>query len=154
MAASTIPAAKAALFALLDTNTTLAKVPRTWSDAPPDQLGREHIYYGPTANITRTPKTFGDGVHFDEDYTLELILYARAGGYDQQAVEDGLWALVALIETLLAPTRANAAAVTLNGTVRSALIGGFDDKGGGTPVQDDAGWAHEIGIQIDVQARV
>jgi len=108
MPASTVPAAKAALKALLEAWTfppasegQLPVIrwgyPSEAEDRPP---GGELIVFGQTEINTTSPQL--GNVRQDEDYTLQVIIEVRRYGDDEQATEERAWDLYAEVSTLLA----------------------------------------------------
>lgn len=101
MAASTVPAAKAAILTMLRTLPDLNEASIEWG-APTeheDVVGEMMYFEDP---VTRQPswRVLG-GDYLDEVYTLTLTVAVRADGDDQASTESRCWDLVALIEQTL-----------------------------------------------------
>jgi hypothetical protein len=138
MAASSIPAAKAALLAAiraqaLTTNSPIANAYVDWSGpADPSQAPQvDRVFLTDTVAITRE---WGPGIgqqRIVENYTLQIVVETVVAGNDPQATEVRLWSLVNEVE------QAVRADVKLGGTVpRGALVGDIPAQQMG-PADDD-----------------
>lgn len=123
MATSTVPAAKAALLALLQARAGLSGVQITWED-PAELIQREAIYFGDTDVDERTAALGYQ--RRDESYDLELIVRVLQEGDDAQTTETRWWTIVAEIEQTL---RATATSPSLSGTVLAAKVTRVQQRG-------------------------
>lgn len=101
MAASTVPAAKAAILALLRARPALNAVAITWGEpTESEDLADELIFFEDP--VTRQPNWGHLGaLNIDEEYILVLKVRNRIFGDDQQAAEERCWALVFEVEQQL-----------------------------------------------------
>lgn len=117
MAASSAPAAKAALLTLLQAD--LGSGVQVEYAHPGPAIQQESIFFNRTTE-NDTSVALGQRKR-DEDYTLEVVVSVARDGNDAQGCEERCWALVGHIETVV---RANP---SLSGTVaKFALYDGAD----------------------------
>jgi len=106
MAASTVPATKAAILALLRARPSLNLVSITWGEpTESEDLADELIFFEDP--VVRTPLwgPLGAPNPIDEEYILVLKVRNRLFGDEQQATEERCWALVYEIEQSLRGAR-------------------------------------------------
>lgn len=109
MAASTAPAVKAALLALLQAESTLAGVQCEYAD-PGDAIQQESLFYGRTLT-TEKPDSMGKRSQ-REAYDIEVYIYAAMDGNDPQTIEERCWTLVASLENVVRANNGNNGALT------------------------------------------
>src|SRR5215218_10858957 len=100
MAASTIPAAKAALLTKLEARAGLADVLIAWSAPVRPPMQSEAIYLDDAVDVEREWVSLG-AQRLDERYTLQVRVETTAygdGSDIRRAVEERMWALVAEVE--------------------------------------------------------
>lgn len=98
MAASSAPAAKAALLALLQADAGLSGVQVEYAH-PGAAIQQESIFFNRT---TENDSSVALGQRKrDEDYTLEVVVSVARDGNDPQGCEERCWALVAAIEDVV-----------------------------------------------------
>lgn len=145
MAASTVPAAKAAILALLIARPNLNTVAITWG-GPTEQedLQDEMVYFDDP--VIRRPNWGSLGNReIREEYVLTLRSQNRSVGDDQAGTETRAWALVFEIEQAL---RAD---LKLGSTLWQPLE--FDEQEYRTVALSD-GWYGEISIPLVCTARI
>lgn len=147
MAASTIPAAKAALLSALQARVALVDVVVAWGlpAKPPQQS--EAIYVDDAIDVERDWVSLG-ARRLDERYTLQVRVETIAYGDDsdlRQTVEERMWVLVAEIEQTVRDD------LTLGGT----LYGTTAKPAGVEPLTfpTDTGWIAHALVRIDCMAR-
>lgn len=147
MAASTIPAAKAALLGALQARVALADCYVAWGlpAKPPPQS--EAIYVDDAVDVQREWVSLG-AQRLDERYTLQVRVETIAYGDDsalRQSVEERMWVLVAAVEQCVRDD------LTLGGT----LYGTTATPAGVEPLTfpTDNGWIAHALIRIDCMAR-
>jgi hypothetical protein len=111
VSASTAPAAKAALLAIMKGSSDLAGVQVSYAHPGIAEIGPEAIYMG-RVHLEEAPRTTGQ--HRRESYVIELVVDVTKDGNDGQASEERMWAIVGVIEGLLRPVRQG---TNLNGAV-------------------------------------
>lgn len=104
---STVPAAKAALKALLEARTWDAATPKIRWGGPTETedfpKGGEVIYFGDT-EIQDNNQTLG-ATRYDETYNLRLVIDVKAYGDDEQRTEQRGWDLYGEVIELLDANR-------------------------------------------------
>jgi hypothetical protein len=143
MAASTIPAAKAALLTAIQARVALAGVHVAWgvpADLPAEP---ERIYVGDAVDVSRVWASLG-AYRLDESYTLQVHVETFAGGNDQRTVEERLWVLVNEVE------QAVRGDLTLAGAVRVTRPDPIDSR----TLPTDDGWAASATWRLAVEARI
>ncbi len=106
MAASTVPAAKAAILTALKTRPALNEVQITWGEpTETEDLGNELIFFEDP--VARSPNWghLGNPNPIDEEYVLLLKIRNRIFGDEQQATEERSWQLVFEVEQELRGAR-------------------------------------------------
>lgn len=147
MAASTIPAAKAALLSALQARLGLAGVLIAWAPPvrPPPQP--EAIYVDDATDVEREWISLG-AQRLDETYTLQVRVetIAYGDGSDiRQAVEERMWVLVAEVEQAVRDD------LTLGGTLHGK--GAKPDGVEPFTYPTDDGWIAHALVRIDCMAR-
>lgn len=143
MAASTIPAAKAALLAALQARPALAAAHVARGIPAKPAARKERVYIGNARDVQRTWAGLG-GQRLDETYVLDLVIECFRSGDDQAGTEVRLWELVNEIELTV---RAD---LTLAGTVRSCRPDGSTEETG----PDEGGWLARAVTRLAVEARI
>lgn len=144
MAASTVPAAKLAILALLTARPNLNEVAITWGEPTETEDLRDEMMFFEDP-VTRRPDwgPLGGGL-IDEEYVLTFKVKNRIVGDDQAGAEQRAWALVYEIEQSLRGTR-------LGGTLLKPIDLG-EQEYRTTPLSD--GWYGEISIPLVCTARI
>jgi hypothetical protein len=145
MATSTIPAAKAALLALIEAQAGLATVQTEWAH-PGAAIERETVYFGQT-RLQQQARAGNRPAY--EDYTLEIVVDVSLDGNDPQAAETRMWELVGEVEQALRPTANPNANASLSDTVLQAYITGMEQ----TNFAGDQARLAECVISVRVQGR-
>lgn len=145
MAASTIPAAKAALLALIDARPGLDGVHVAWGIPAELPQELERVFVGDAVEVSREWVSLG-AYKLDEEYTLQVHVETFAAGNDQATTEQRLWTLIAEVE---AAVRDSVPKLTLNGTVRVARPDAVDTQ----TLPTDDGWAASATLRIVCEAR-
>jgi hypothetical protein len=143
-AASTIPAAKAALLTALQARAGLTGVDVRWGLPAQTPDVTERVYVGDADNIDREWAALG-GQRVNEDYVLQVIVETFQFGDDQRATEERFWVLVNEVEQALRGD------LRLAGTVREAGLDGVTDQKVGPT---DEGWGATGVVRIRCQARI
>lgn len=146
MAASTIPAAKAALLALIAARPALAAVHCAWgipAELPPEP---ERIYIGDAVDVVREWAALGLQ-RMDEEYALQVHVETFADGNDQASTETRLWVLINEVEQAV---RATNETLKLSGTVRVCRPDSIAAKT--TPTDD--GWGAAATMRFVCEARI
>lgn len=147
MAASTIPAAKAALLSALQARPGLSGVLVAWGASAKPATQSEAIYVDDATEVEREWISLG-AQRLDEIYTLQVRVESTAygdGSDVRQGVEDRLWTLVAEVEQAVRDD------LTLGGT----LHGKGAKPAGVEPLTfpTDEGWIAHALVRIDCMAR-
>ncbi len=145
MAASTIPAAKAALLALIAARADLVTdaVHVAWGIPGEVPAAAERIYVGDVIDVGRVWAALGLQ-RMDETYTLQVHVETWRGGDEQTATEERLWVLVNEVE------QAVRADLKLSNTVRVAQPGRID----ASTFPTDGGWVANATVRFVCQARI
>jgi hypothetical protein len=146
MAASTIPAAKAALLALIDARPALAAVHCGWGIPANLPAEPERIYVADAIPTERRWKALSPVAPMWEEYILQVHVETFLSGNDQQTAEMRFWELVDEVEQSV---RATHATLKLNGAVKIAKPDGVTNPR--TQPTDD-GWAASGVVRFECQA--
>lgn len=153
---SSVPRARAALFALLAADSTLSKVKALWGPLnPTDRYPHEWLMLarpndGRTVESTQTPNI---GNHSrDEEYTLFLTITCARGGYDAQTLDTRAYELLSALELALrADPQLSAYATDPIG--QPFQVGGWSHEASNFPALE-GGAASQIVVSIDCEARL
>lgn len=146
MAATTAPAAKAAILAALATRSALADIPRTWGGPTENEdLAEEMIWLGRTVG-TGEWRTLGAG-NRHESYTIALHVLVLKYGDDEQATEERAFDLLDEVSAALYADKflANGGSQLL---YTPAAIESWEQTNTPTPEQ----WGAQIVAQIRCEA--
>ena len=143
MAASTVPAAKAALLALLAARPALAGVEMRWGIPARLPSNPERVYVGDATDLDREWAALG-AQRLEESYTLQVTVETFGSGDDERATEERLWVLVNEVELAVRGD------LTLTGTVRVARPDGATPTTGPT----DEGWLARAVVRVACEARI
>ena len=106
MAASTVPACKAAILTLLKARPALNQVQITWGEpTEAEDLADELVFFEDPVRRLANWGHLGNPNPIDETYILLLKVRNRLFGDDQQATEERCWQLVYEIEQVLRGAR-------------------------------------------------
>lgn len=143
MASSTVPAAKAALLALLQARPGLQGVQVEWAH-PGRNIEDESLFFG-TTQVPEEPATLGPNRKRNENFTLELVVSVLERGDEAQATEERAWALVAEIENAV---RGNDT-LGLSQIIKAEIVHKAERNYAGAPER-----VAEIVVQVKCQARI
>lgn len=151
MSYSTIPAAKAQMLTTLSAVPGLAAV-LVARGLPVDQPpARERVYIDNAVDIVRDWMMIGRK-RLDESYTVRILVEVFLDGDDQQACEDRMWEIVALVELAIVGD------ITLNGVLNGntdrpsgVVPGGIEDQ---NSFAAPDGWISHAVLRIDCAARI
>jgi hypothetical protein len=144
VAASTIPAAKAALLTALQARAGLTGVDVRWGLPAQTLSANERVYVGDAEEIDRAWVGLG-AQRLEENYILQVIVETFQAGDDQRATEERFWVLVNEVE------QAVRGDLTLAQTVRLASPDGIAEARVGPT---DEGWAATGIVRVRCEARI
>lgn len=145
MAPSSIPTAKTALLALIETRPNLATVQTEWAWPGADVIQKEAIWMG-DAGPAGDEETFIGNVSHREHYRIPVAVSVLGESDDAKTTELRMWALVAEVEAALRATSSLADAAG----ILSAVVKGKQPHN----FISDQGWVSECVILVECQSRI
>lgn len=155
---SSVPRARAALFALLQADSTLQTAKPLWGGlnpadrVPHDALSMCRLPDGRTAESTQTPQI---GNHSrDEAYTLFLTITVARGGYDAESLDTRAYELLSALELALrADPQLHAYEPSANYIGQPFQVLGWAHDAVNAPALEGGGMC-QIAVSIDCEARL
>jgi hypothetical protein len=149
MATSTIPAAKAALIALLKAATYPAGQPAIdYGDPGVAKVEHEHIWLGGTGQDGQDWAPYGQ-LKREEEYALELYVHVANPGTSQQEATERAYALFGVIESTI-----RAQARTASSTVATGVWSIGVKPTALTEFVTAEGYAAFVSAEIEIKARI